>query len=294
MGVKLRRHDVLKGRNWIKALLLICSTASAFGLLLVFSIRVGFLFWPQDLSSAVCILALVNVQIGLGLRWELPGGFWVDKRRGYCGYYWYASRRIRTKLVNKWRNFSSRCGYATVVLLLMSSMNCICGVSSIVEVSNCRRNWSLVLGSSSEASNLKVFSLWSLATLRLLRVDSLAVESVDRKLEVAMHSLTISLTSSLWLIEAVGRPLYPGVAIFEKACVTTWGLSSNFSPATGYQLPLFGGLVQLRGRRGSWSNHFALVLKQFGNIVHQWEFQRRGTRGLLHAKHVRIVSESLT
>ena len=44
MGVKLRRHDVLKGRNWIKALLLICSTASAFGLLLVFSIRVGFLF----------------------------------------------------------------------------------------------------------------------------------------------------------------------------------------------------------------------------------------------------------
>ena len=125
-------------------------------------------------------------------------------------------------------------------------------------------------------------------------MDSLAVESVDRKLEVAMHSLTISLTSSLWLIEAVGRPLYPGVAIFEKACGTTWGLSSNFSPATGYQLPLFGGLVQLRGRRGSWSNHFALVLKQFGNIVHQWEFQRRGTRGLLHAKHVRIVSESLT
>ena len=75
-------------------------------------------------------------------------------------------------------------------------------------------------------------------------MDSLAVEGVDRKLEVAMHSLTISssLISSLWLIEAVVRPLYPGLAIFEKACGTTWGLCSNFSPATGYQLSLFGGL----------------------------------------------------
>ena len=67
---------------------------------------------------------------------------------------------------------------------------------------------------------------------------------MDKKFEVAIHSLTISssLTSSLWLIEAVGRPLYPGLAMLEKACGTTCGLCSNFSPATRYQLPLFGGL----------------------------------------------------
>ena len=75
-------------------------------------------------------------------------------------------------------------------------------------------------------------------------MDSRAVQSVDRNLEVVIHSLTSSsnLISSLWLIETVGRPLYPGHAIFENACGTTWGLCTNFSPATGYQLPLFGGL----------------------------------------------------
>ena len=54
-------------------------------------------------------------------------------------------------------------------------------------------------------------------------MDSLAVDSVERKLDVAMHSLTISSSfiSSLWLIEAVGRPLHPGLVIFEKACGTT-------------------------------------------------------------------------
>ena len=40
LGVKLRRHHVLRWRNWIKSTLLICSPASAFGLLLVFPIRV--------------------------------------------------------------------------------------------------------------------------------------------------------------------------------------------------------------------------------------------------------------
>ena len=67
---------------------------------------------------------------------------------------------------------------------------------------------------------------------------------MDKKFEVAIHCQTISssLTSSLWLIEAVGRPLYSGLAMLENACGTTCGLCSNFSPATGYQLPLFGGL----------------------------------------------------
>ena len=58
-----------------------------------------------------------------------------------------------------------------------------------------------------------------------------------------MYSLTMysNLTSSLWLIEAGGRPLYPGLAMFENDWGTTCGFCSKFSPATGYQLPLFGG-----------------------------------------------------
>ena len=99
----------------------------------------------------------------------------------------------------------------------MSNINCICELSSSVALSNCCRNWSLALGSGFAAKSPKVFSLLSLAALRLLSVDWLAVESVERKLKVAIHSRTMnsSLINS-WLTKAEGRPLYPGFAMLAK------------------------------------------------------------------------------
>ena len=101
---------------------------------------------------------------------------------------------------------------------MLSNINYICAVSSSVELSNCCRNWSLALGSGSVANSPKIFSLLSLAALKLLSVDSLAVESVERKLEVAIHSRTMnsSLINSFWLTKAEGRPLYPGFAMLAK------------------------------------------------------------------------------
>ena len=70
------------------------------------------------------------------------------------------------------------------------------------------------------------------------------VERVARKFEVAIYSLTTSysFTSSLWLANVEGRPLYLGVAIFAKGCGIICGFYSDLSPATGYQLPLLGGM----------------------------------------------------
>ena len=107
------------------------------------------------------------------------------------------------------------------MLQLMSNINCICVMSSSVELSNCCRNWSLDLGSGSAAKSLKVFSLLSLAALRLLSVDSLAVEHGE---EIGgcntLPDNDISLINSFWLTKAEGRPLYPGFAMLEKDCGT--------------------------------------------------------------------------